>query len=218
MNVQICERVSSRAGRRWRSAPAWRRIGFSRMACAALILPLLVTGSAWDKHSPMLAGLMATLGIVMAVLGTLGRVWCAAYISGHKAARIVTEGPYSVSRHPLYFFSLIGSLGVALTTETMVVPLIVGVTFALIYRMTMADEERRLTVAFGPEYERYASRVPRFWPRWSQLREPQRVWLCPRAFRRALADAGWFVIAAWLFASLEVLHDVGILPTWFHVY
>lgn len=218
MNEQICECVSSRAGPRWRSARAWRRIGFSRMAGAALILPLLVTASAWDRHSPVLAGLMATLGIVMAVLGTLGRVWCAAYISGHKSARIVTEGPYSASRHPLYFFSLIGSLGVALTTETIVVPLIVGVAFALIYRATMADEERWLTAAFGPEYERYASRVPRFWPRWSLLREPERVWLCPRAFRRALADAGWFVIAAWLFSSLEVLRDVGVLPTWLYVY
>lgn len=194
------------------------RIGFSRMACAVLILPLLVTASVWDTQSPMLADLMATVGIVMAVLGTLGRVWCAAYISGHKSARIVMEGPYSVSRHPLYFFSLIGSLGVALTTETILVPLIVVVAFALIYRMTMADEERRLTAVFGPEYERYSSRVPRFWPRWSLLREPERVWLCPRAFRRALADACWFVIAAWLFSGLERLHDTGVLPTWFYAY
>lgn len=65
MNEQNCEHASSGIGLGCQTGPVWMRIGFSRMTCAVLILTLPVTASAWDKYGPMLAGLMATVGIVV---------------------------------------------------------------------------------------------------------------------------------------------------------
>src|SRR5262245_64205860 len=51
------------------------------------------------------------IGIVAIVICILGRTWASLYIAGRKIEQFVTEGPYSVVRNPLYFFSIIGDAG-----------------------------------------------------------------------------------------------------------
>jgi protein-S-isoprenylcysteine O-methyltransferase Ste14 len=36
------------------------------------------------------------------------RLWCSLYISGYKNSQLITSGPYSLCRNPLYFFSFVG--------------------------------------------------------------------------------------------------------------
>ena len=44
------------------------------------------------------------IGIILIMVGIIGRTWCAMYIGGNKLNRLVTEGPYSLTRNPLYVF------------------------------------------------------------------------------------------------------------------
>ena len=51
-------------------------------------------------------------GIGLIGVAIIGRLWCTLYLGGRKAAEVVTKGPYSIARNPLYVFSAIGSAGV----------------------------------------------------------------------------------------------------------
>src|SRR3979411_18037 len=44
-------------------------------------------------------------GRALIVVCILGRTWCSLYIGGRKTSRLVTAGPYSVSRKPPHGFS-----------------------------------------------------------------------------------------------------------------
>ena len=74
----------------------------------------------------------------------VGRIWCLTYSSGYKSSELVTQGPYSVSRNPLYFFSFIGLIGIGLATETFTLTLFLIAFFALVYPAVIAGEEEFL--------------------------------------------------------------------------
>ena len=118
---------------------------------------------------------MFCLGVFFAGMGSLGRMWCSLYIGGRKTKSLVTEGPYSICRNPLYFFSLIGMVGVGFASETFLIPGILAAAFAAYYPFVIKAEEAHLLAAHGPQFEQYRRAVPTFFPRLSQLNEPQRV-------------------------------------------
>ncbi len=49
------------------------------------------------------------IGFTLIVLSGVGRIWSSAYIAGLKSKRVISYGPYSIMRNPLYFFSSLGS-------------------------------------------------------------------------------------------------------------
>ena len=103
--------------------------GFAERARTLLIrltlvggLVLLVLSDSYWRGTGSLLTLLFPLGIFLAAIGAIGRLWCSVYISGYKTNRLITSGPYAMCRNPLYFFSLIGVVGVALVTETLIIP------------------------------------------------------------------------------------------------
>src|SRR5882757_8547660 len=46
------------------------------------------------------------VGVVLIVLCVMGRTWASLYIAGRKGEKLVSDGPYSVCRNPLYLFSI----------------------------------------------------------------------------------------------------------------
>ncbi len=195
-----------------------RRIQVTRLVCAGIVALFLVSRSAWHDIGSAIAHLLTPLGILLASAGALGRLWCSSYAAGNKNAVLMTVGPYSLSRNPLYGFSLLGGLGIAITTETVTIPLLFAAWFAWYYRNVIASEERHLRAAYGARYEDYAARVPRFWPRRSGWSEPARWEIAPGCFRRSLSEVVWFVVAA---VGLHALHDFRgalALPSLFALY
>jgi protein-S-isoprenylcysteine O-methyltransferase Ste14 len=194
------------------------RIPLAQVFVSLLIALVLFSRSRWSESAPVVATSFFALGVVLAAVAALGRTWCSMYIAGYKGRVLVTEGPYSVCRNPLYFFSMLGGVGLGLTAKSVTVPLIFLGGFGLYYSLVIRREERALRQAFGRDYEAYARVTPRFLPRPSLLREPPEYVVEPRIFRAHLLSAAWFVWLIALAAVVEALHAVNVLPSPFVLY
>lgn len=181
------------------------RIWITRLFCVAIVGLFLVSLPAWHHHDGLMVHLITPLGLILASIGAIGRLWCSSYAAGNKNSRLLREGPYSLTRNPLYGFSFLGGLGVAITTETFTIPALFVAGFALYYHFVITEEEKRLQVDHGEDYATYQVMVPRFIPRTTAYVEPQRWEISPSALRRSMGEVIWFVIAA---VSIHALHDL----------
>ncbi len=188
------------------------RLVVSRLFGLTILFMLAFGTSHWSVY-PMIDQMIFLAGVVLAVVGFCGRLWCLSYIAGRKKRVLVTEGPYSLCRHPLYFFSLVGGIGLGLCSETFTVALLFALAFAAYYPQAIRGEETFLSDNFA-EYGEYRKRVPLFFPRWSNFVEGEgTVSVC--AFRRELVAAGGFLLCIGIFEMVESFHHANLLPTWF---
>jgi protein-S-isoprenylcysteine O-methyltransferase Ste14 len=76
---------------------------------------------------------------------------------------LVTSGPYAVTRNPMYLGHLVFLTGLTLATRS---PVSLAVTAGLVHWFDerARTDHRRLVRIFGPPYEEYAARVPRWLP------------------------------------------------------
>ena len=136
------------------------------------LLGFLLLGSAFfefgwlgDRFLPrtyplQLAGLGVTiLGCLFAIWArfTLGSNWSGRAVvkAGHE---LITRGPYSIARHPIYTGLLVSALGTAIAEGEM--RCIVGfVLIQLALMVKMSQEERLMMQAFPQAYPAYRQRV-----------------------------------------------------------
>lgn len=194
------------------------RIPVTRLVCVAILGLILLSNSAWDGAGHTASGLMFSAGIFLVGVASLGRLWCTLYIAGYKTENLVTDGPYSISRNPLYFFSLIGAVGIGLGTETLTITAIILLSFAIYYPFVILSEEKRLMAIHNADFTSYMARTPRFFPRLSALREPQTYTVRPVLFRKHAMSALWFVWVMGLLELVEILHRTSILPVLTKIY
>jgi protein-S-isoprenylcysteine O-methyltransferase Ste14 len=102
------------------------------------------------------------LGAIVLLPGLLIR----ALASGHvrKNETLATSGPYAYTRNPLYLGSLLIGFGFAVAARSGWVGIVLVVMFFAIYVPVIRDEEAFLRKKFA-EFDEYARRVPRMWPR-----------------------------------------------------
>jgi protein-S-isoprenylcysteine O-methyltransferase Ste14 len=107
-----------------------------------------------------------------------------ALASGHvrKNEALATSGPYAYTRNPLYLGSLLIGIGFAVAARSWWVGFLLVVMFFAIYLPVIRDEETFLRQKF-PEFDEYAQRVPRMFPR---LTPPSAVATEASGFSRAL--------------------------------
>jgi protein-S-isoprenylcysteine O-methyltransferase Ste14 len=102
---------------------------------------------------------VASVWLAAAAARALGNQWAyaARLIQGHK---LITEGPYSVVRNPIYtgMFGLLIATGLAMEHWLALIVAIGLFTAGLVIRVR--SEEKLLRSAFGQEFEEYAKRVP----------------------------------------------------------
>ncbi len=152
----------------------------------------------------------AGVGLIFVCIS--GRTWCALYIGGRKTSELVTTGPYSVSRNPLYGFSVIGAAGVGAQIGALSVALLAGVFAWLIHLLVAIQEERLLLSQHGDTYRRYLAEVPRFLPRLALWKDAEFLEVRPRSVVTTFFDACVFLAAIPLGELFEHLHRSGILP------
>jgi protein-S-isoprenylcysteine O-methyltransferase Ste14 len=173
---------------------------------------LFVAGSYWTDGGFVHEGI-EWLGLALIIVCILGRTCCTLYIGGRKNAELVNQGPYSMSRNPLYLFSIIGALGIGAQFGSVTVALVAGIFAWAVFLWTAWREEAAMIALFHDGYIRYMERVPRFLPRLTLWQSPTIITVQPRTILVTFLDALMFLAAIPLVEFFEYLHDSGILPT-----
>lgn len=156
-------------------------------------------------------------GIVLIVSCILGRTWSSLYIGGRKIAQLVTVGPYSVSRNPLYFFSILGAVGVGMQVGSAVLGLICGALATIVFALVVVQEERLLLERYKKRYRDYLGSVPRFIPDPRRWKDDKTLTIRPPRVLMTFADALVFLLAVPLAEGFEYLQETGIIPVLFHL-
>ncbi|SDZ14415.1 Protein-S-isoprenylcysteine O-methyltransferase Ste14 [Jannaschia faecimaris] len=110
------------------------------------------------------------LGNLLIVLALVPLVWSVALfrrnqtpIEPYQQPRILlTEGPYKVSRNPIYLAFVVIALGFALRQGVVISLLPVPLLFVVLDRRFAAVEEVRLLASFGAEAEAYIASTRRW--------------------------------------------------------
>jgi len=194
----------------------WRII-LSRIYAGFLAVLIIFSTSKWETIG-IISTIFFLLGILLVGIATVGRIWCALYISGYKSKTIISTGPYSLCRNPLYFFSFFGSLGVGLATETLLIPALIMIGFVLYYPYVIKKEENKLKDLYGKEYTDYCDRIPSFIPSFSHFVEPEEYIVRPKIFRKNIFDALGFIWIVGILELIEGLHEANILPSFLSIF
>ncbi|MBX7165864.1 MAG: isoprenylcysteine carboxylmethyltransferase family protein [Pirellulales bacterium] len=203
--VQIVPQVplAFEPGRRLARRSIWVR---SRTLLAGAVLAPAVLLAVIFESAPVpgswLQVASAQLGWALIVGGVMLRLWATLYIGGRKSKRLVTEGPYSLVRNPLYLGTLLAVCGACLAWQSLVMFAALLVALPLYTRLTIRDEERRLRHHWGAQYDHYAASVPRLWPRWQWPASPAVVEVHVAGLLRELARAALWLTALPLAAAL----------------
>ena len=132
-------------------------------------------------------------GGAVALLGLAIRAWAAGYVE--KGSKLATEGPYALTRNPLYLGSSMIGAGFALAGRSVWVAAAFAALLVLVYVPVIRREERFLREKFGTAYDDYARGVPIFFPRIARPRtsDVQFSWQRYRANREYEAALGFTV-------------------------
>ena len=122
--------------------------------------PTVVDGSILDIVTNFLGWLLFVLYIVF-------RLWSTLYVGGRKDRELQTQGPYSVTRNPLYFGSLCFALSAAFFCKSIIFIVLIFVLSFIYSNLVVPSEENHLRNLFGKTYDEYYKRVPRLIPNFS---------------------------------------------------
>jgi protein-S-isoprenylcysteine O-methyltransferase Ste14 len=157
------------------------------IAVSAVIGPRQVSPFAW--YSSGIAGFLCVM------LACLGRLWTSVFIAGHKDVELVTTGPYARCRHPLYACSMLGALGLGLSTRSVLLCVLVVLLIAALVVYAASCEEQFLADAFPEEFKAYVIATPhKWWPGPRREALPERIDVRPAVFWKAFVDAASFFL------------------------
>lgn len=102
-------------------------------------------------------------GVSFVAAGAAVRAWAAGYLV--KMQRLVTAGPFSLCRNPLYVGSFLISIGYLFMCNQPAAWIPGAIVFWVFHGGAIAYEEKLLCEKFGEEYEDYRRAVPCLIPR-----------------------------------------------------
>ncbi|MBN8542937.1 MAG: isoprenylcysteine carboxylmethyltransferase family protein [Alphaproteobacteria bacterium] len=155
--------------------------------------------------------LLEYIGYFMVAICVIGRVYCTAFLGGHKNASLITYGPFSVCRNPLYAFSFLGATGIAFISNHPILIVTIPTVILIVYISLIKREEAFLKQEFGTAFDAYCARVPRLIPKLSLYEVPETIPMNPRFLLRAIQDGIWWFAAFPLIEFIEYLHETGRL-------
>lgn len=150
-------------------------------------------------------------GLGLIIICIVGRSWCSLYIGGRKKAEIVSRGPYSISRNPLYVFSFFGAFGVGAQSGSVTIAALFMLAAYAVFFFTVKREEAWLEAMFGAGYVAYCERTPRFLPDFALWRDEAVLSVRPSFFLTTLRDGMVFLLAIPLFEAVDLAQALGWL-------
>ncbi len=130
------------------------------------LIGCLVTAWVLATYLPLLqlfGPLYQGLGVVISVAGATAIVWSAVWFRRkrttiephHTPSALITEGPFRLSRNPIYLGMVMMLVGYVLWLGALSPLPLPVLLFAVLTQRFIQPEEARLREAFGPEAERY---------------------------------------------------------------
>ena len=156
-----------------------RPIGLDDVLWGSLAFSMLFVGVSfgidlWLRSPTVISFALNLLGVLLIALGLFLTCWSfRAILTVPKNALLVTSGPWAHVRHPIYLTGFLVSLGSATIIGTVTLFAGFGVQLLVDVLGSAIIEERGLRKKFPGEYEEYAHRVPRWFPR-IRVRQLQR--------------------------------------------
>ncbi|BCG98461.1 sodium:proton antiporter [Mesorhizobium sp. 131-2-5] len=179
-----------------------------------LFLALLFGQSTFPPDTPV-HETIEMFGVLLIFLGIVGRLWATLYIGGRKSSEVVTGGPYSITRNPLYVFSTVAAAGVGAQIGSFSGIILFALLCAGAFHIVILREEKFLREALGAPYQAYLDKVPRFFPKLSLYQEGNTGSFKPRLLLTTLLDGLVFLIALPAFELIDGAQQSGMLPVWF---
>lgn len=186
-------------------------------ALLVLVFVVLLFGQSMFSPETVVHEAIEMVGIVFIVVGIAGRLWSTLYIGGRKSVAVVTDGPYSITRNPLYVFSSIAAIGVGAQMGSITAAVGFGVACAAAFHVVILREEKYLSANLGADYRNYLAKVPRFFPNPSLYREGEAIGFRPSLLLVTLLDGLVFLVAMPLFEIIDAAQLSGALPVLFRM-
>lgn len=122
--------------------------------------PLMVFDAPWSR--------MTGAGLILAGLGLI--LWSAWWfrrrqtpiVPGNAPLAMITDGPYRLSRNPIYAGMLLIITGLAFAMGSLTPFLVVTLLFGLLRDLFVVPEERIMEEEFGDQWRDYTKRVRRW--------------------------------------------------------
>ncbi|MCE5314740.1 MAG: isoprenylcysteine carboxylmethyltransferase family protein [Armatimonadota bacterium] len=154
-------------------------------------------------------------GFTIAVLGLLMRVVSRDWKLVHGQDTLVTTGPYSMVRNPMYVGSFLAGFGICLVLGSTIFAIIFTVCFFAVHISIARREKRYLITCWPDEYSQYMADVPEWIPSCKRIfdflfRSGRHLSTIPGAFIRERSSICGVLIGACL---AEVAADT-ILRGW----
>jgi protein-S-isoprenylcysteine O-methyltransferase Ste14 len=183
----------------------------------ALVFAVLLFGQSIFPPETVIHEAIEMIGIVLIVIGIAGRLWSTLYIGGRKSVSVVSDGPYSITRNPLYVFSSIAAMGVGAQMGSITAAVGFGVACAAAFHLVILREEKYLSANLGAGYGAYMTEVPRFFPKLSLYREGETAGFKPSFLLVTLLDGLVFLVAMPFFEIIDASQLSGALPVLFRI-
>ncbi|MEX0407682.1 isoprenylcysteine carboxylmethyltransferase family protein [Aquibium sp. LZ166] len=207
--------VSSRPPPGLANYQRWRR--YVLAALVAVIFGALLFGQSLFPPETPVHETVEMIGILLIFLGIVGRLWSTLYIGSRKSAELVSGGPYSVTRNPLYVFSTLAAAGVGAQMGSISALVLFALLCAGAFHIVILREERYLSQVLGAPYEAYCRRVPRFVPDVSLYDEGDTGRFVPKLLKTTLFDGLVFLVAMPAFELIDAGQMSGVLPVLFRL-
>jgi protein-S-isoprenylcysteine O-methyltransferase Ste14 len=161
------------------------KIGF------VLAVSILVE-SVWSHEVPLdpdRLSIKVGVALLLILVGLLFRIFSYGFL--HKQEVLATTGIYSLCRHPLYFGSILATLGFCILINDPKSYVLAAIYFGGFYTLTIIWEEIRLDQRFGEAHRLYVLSTPALLPL-------GRFQPCSWSFRKALRKGGISLIVSTL--------------------
>ena len=192
---------------------ARKRVAILRISIILIIAFIIIDNnfSAFSLNIDMNTSLLFSyIGFSLVVLGSFGRIWASLYLEGFKTTKLIKEGPYSMVRNPLYFFSLILFLGMCFAIKSIAVSSALLAVFILFHIPTILNEEKILLSTHDESYKAYYESTPRLLPNIFKYKKTKSTDMIEIRIKRIIKRL-WEVIGyLFLFTLIDFFYFVGL--------
>lgn len=188
------------------------------MLLAVFILIIIFSHRYYDLSEIQVAYLNL-LALLLILIGSFGRLWSSVYIEGRKTSVLVTDGPYSLMRNPLYMFSLIMIIGYSVALKSILIGIILLSLYIFLYAPTIFNEEKMLRDLHGKQFDEYSSKTPRFFPRLMfPISTSPFLSVSRKNIERVLIEIMGFIFFYGIIKFVESIKLAGLIETYFALY